>query len=133
MQLGSADHPVLFCLCCVEDAMSEVEPGDRRAIARRAAIVARRNAAVPDAEIREALAGATSRSPTERLGTRARRAAVRARLARLGELGRDSMPSLAVELRAIALEPLPARPEDDDVWAEVCALLLADVARPDLN
>jgi hypothetical protein len=36
-------------------------------------------------------------------------------------------------LRAIAAEPLPARPEDDDVWEEVCTLLLAGVARPDLN
>ena len=44
-----------------------------------------------------------------------------------------SLPVLAWELRAIAGEPLPERAEDDDVWEEVCTLLLAGVARPDLN
>jgi hypothetical protein len=79
------------------------------------------------------LADVASSSPLARLGTVERRAAVRARLGRLGELGRNSMPTLASELRALAAEPLPARAEDDDVWEEVCTLLLADLARPDLN
>ena len=95
--------------------------------------MARRNAAVPEDELRAALAEVTSRSPVERLGTAERRAAVRARLGRLGELGRESMPALAAELCALAAEPLPSRAEDDDVWEEVCTLLLAGVARPDLN
>jgi hypothetical protein len=43
------------------------------------------------------------------------------------------MPTLASELRALAAEPLPPRAEDDDVWEEVCTLLLAGLARPDLN
>ncbi len=132
-QLGSADHPVFFCLDCLNESLSDVEPTRRRALARRAAIVARRNAAVPDDEVRAAMAEVTSRSPTELLGTVERRAAVRTRLGRLAELGGDSMPALAAELRALAAEPLPACATDDDVWEEVCTLLLSDVARPDLN
>jgi hypothetical protein len=132
-QLGSADHPVFFCLDCLNESLSDVEPAGRRGLARRAAIVARRNAAVPDEEVRAAMVDVTTRSPTVRLGTVERRAAVRTRLGRLGELGRDSMPALARELRALAAEPLPACATDDDVWEEVCTLLLADVARPDLN
>jgi hypothetical protein len=132
-QLGSADHPVFFCLDCLNESLSDVDPAERRALARRAAVVARRNAAVPDEELRAAIAELTSRSATVRLGTADRRAAVRARLGRLGELGRDSMPALAAELRALAAEPLPASATDDDVWEEVCTLLLADAARPELN
>jgi hypothetical protein len=133
MQLGSADHPVFFCLDCLNESLSEVEPAGRRVLALRAAIVARRNAAVSDEEVRAAMAELTSRSPTVRLATVERRAAVRTRLGRLGELGRDSMPALAAELRALAAEPLPACAVDDDVWEEVCTVLVADVARPDLN
>ena len=133
MQLGGTDHPVFFCLDCLDDCMSHAEPAGRRELAARAAILARRNAAVPDAEIREALAGVAACSPSERLGTVSRRQAVRARLGRLGELGRHSMPKLAAELRAIAGEPLPERAVDDDVWEVTCAGLLTDIARPDLN
>jgi hypothetical protein len=43
------------------------------------------------------------------------------------------MPDLAVELKALAAERLPDRAEDDDVWQEACAHLLAEVGRPDLN
>jgi hypothetical protein len=132
-QLGSADHPVFFCLDCLNESLSDVEPAARRALARRAAIVARRNAAVPDEEVRASMVEVTSRSPTVTLGTVERRAAVRTRLGRLGELGRDSLPALAAELRALAAEPLPPRASDDDIWEEVCTLLLADVTRPDLN
>jgi hypothetical protein len=133
MQLGQADHPVFFCLDCLNEAITEAEPAGRRELARRAAIVARRNAAVPTDEIREALAGLTSGSAAERLGTAARREAVRARLGRLGTLGCESMPELAAELRTLAAEPLPERADDDDVWEVTCAALLADVARPELN
>jgi hypothetical protein len=133
MQLGGTDHPVFFCLDCLAESMSDAEPRGRRELAARAAILARRNAAVPEVEIREALAGAPACSPSERLGTVERRLAVRSRLGRLGELGRDSMPTLAAELRAIAGEPLPERAVDDDVWEVTCAALLTDVARPELN
>jgi hypothetical protein len=133
MQLGSNDHPVFFCLLCIDETLPRVEPGGRRELACRVAIVARRNAAVSEAEAREALAGFGSRAPATRLGTLERRQAVRARLGRLGALGEESMPGLAAELRAIAAEPLPKRVEDDDVWAVACTALLADVARPERN
>jgi hypothetical protein len=133
MQLGSSDHPVFFCLCCIEEMLVRAEPTDRRAHAVRVAIVATRNAGVPAAEIQEALAGAARCPPAERIGTVERRAAVRARLGRLGELATESMPDLAVELKALAAEALPERPEDDDVWLEACVHLLAEVGRPDLN
>jgi hypothetical protein len=132
-QFGDTDLPPFLCLDCIDDGLSGAEPAARRGLALRAAAVARRNAAVPDAEVRAALAGVTACSPLERLGTRERREAVRARLGRLGELGRESMPALATELRAFAEEPLPDRAEDDDVWEEVCTLLLAGVGRLELN
>ena len=132
MQLAGADHP-FFCLCCIEEALGRVEPADRRALAVRVAILATRNAGVPAAEIEEALADAARCPPAERLGTVERRAAIRTRLGRLGELATESMPDLAVELRALASERLPDRPEDDDVWQEACVHLLAEVGRPDLS
>jgi hypothetical protein len=99
----------------------------------RVAIVARRNAGVPVAEIQEALAGAARCPPAERLGTVERRAAIRTRLGRLGELATESMPDLAVELKALGSERLPEHAADDDVWQEACVHLLAEVGRPDLN
>ena len=66
-------------------------------------------------------------------GTPAQRVAVRVQLGRLGELGRDSLRSLAAEVRLIAAEPLPERPEDDDVWGVVHAQLVAELVRPELN
>jgi hypothetical protein len=133
LELGGSDHPVFFCLCCIEEMLVRAEPVERRAHAVRVAIVATRNAGVPASEIQEALADAARCPPAERIGTIERRAAVRARLGRLGELATESMPELAVELKALAAEALPARPEDDDVWQEACVHLLAEVGRPDLN
>lgn len=133
MQLGSSDHPVFFCLCCIEEMLIRAEPTERRAHAVRVATVAARSAGVPVAEIQEALADAARCPPTVRIGTVDRRAAVRARLGRLGALATESMPDLAIALKALAAEPLPERPEDDDVWLEACAHLLAEVGRPDLN
>lgn len=133
MQVGNNDHPVFFCLCCIEEMLVRAQPAERRAHAVRVAIVATRNAGVPVAEIQEALAGAAHCPPAERLGTVERRAAVRTRLGRLGELGTESMPDLAVELKKLAAEPLPERAADDDVWQEACVHLLAEVGRPALN
>jgi hypothetical protein len=133
MQLGATDHPPMFCLCCIDEAMTGTRPDERRHLARRAAILAVRNAAVPEAEVHAAISAMAREPPAARLATEARRAAVRARLGRLGELARDSMPTLSVELRSLAAEPLPERPEDDDVWEEACLHLTAAAARPDLN
>jgi hypothetical protein len=132
MQLGGADHP-FFCLCCIEEALVRAEPADRRAHAVRVAILATRNAGVPAAEIEDALADAPRCPPAVRLGTIERRAAIRARLGRLGAFATESMSDLAVELKALAAERLPEQPEDDDVWQEACLHLLAEVGRPDLN
>ena len=133
MQLGSEDHPVFFCLCCIEDALVRADPAERRAWAVRVAIVATRDAAVPSTEVEAALAGAARCQPAVLLGTVERRAAIRARLGRLGAFATESMTALAVELKALAAEPLPETPEADDVWQEACAHLLAEVARPELN
>jgi hypothetical protein len=133
MQLGGADHPVFFCLCCIEEGLVRTEPPGRRGHAVRVAIVAARNAGVPASEIQAALADVAQCPPAERLGTAARRAAIRTRLGRLGELASESMPDLAVELKAIAAERLPEHAADDDVWQEACVHLLAEVGRPDLN
>jgi hypothetical protein len=133
MQLGSADHPVFFCLDCLDQAVSTAPAQVRRQLALGAAIVATRNAAVPEAELRSALAGAPLEPPVLGLATDARRQAVRARLGRIGELGRRSMPTLAGELRMIAVEDLPPRAEDDDVWQVACTHLLEQKARPHLN
>lgn len=133
MQLGGADHPVFFCLCCVEEGLEHAEPADRRARVARVAIVAARSAGVPVEEIQGALSDAARWPPAQRIGTVERREAIRTRLGRLGELAAESMPDLAIELKALAAEPLPERPEDDDVWQEACGHLLAEVGRPDLN
>jgi hypothetical protein len=133
MQLSQEDHPWSFCVCCIDETVREAPREARRRLARRVALVARRNADIPEPELRAALVGATSERPVRRLATRERREAVRARLGRIGRVARKSMPELAAELEAIGGEPLPEQPEDDDVWCEVCELLLADVARPELN
>jgi hypothetical protein len=133
MQLGSDDHPVFFCLCCIEEVVVRAEPAERRGHAARVAIVATRNAGVPVTEIQEALACAARCPPAERLGTVERRAAIRTRLGRLGELATESMPDLAIELKKLAAERLPEHAADDDVWQEACTHLLAEVGRPDLN
>jgi hypothetical protein len=132
-EISSRDHPWFFCTGCLEEGLSHAPTESRRALARQVAIVARRNVDVPEAEVAAALAGAVTEPPVERLGTRERRAAVRARLGRIGSLAAESMPILAAELRLIGDEQLSARAADDDVWAVVCEALLADAARPELN
>jgi hypothetical protein len=117
----------------LEERLSHAPAESRRALARQVAIVARRNVEVPESEVAAALAGAVNEPPIERLGTRERRAAVRARLGRIGSLAEQSMPILAAELRLIGDEALSPLAADDDVWAVVCEALLADVARPELN
>ena len=114
LQLGHEDTPFFFCFDCLEEGVAHAPAAERRGLALRAAIVACRNAAVPE-------------------GSAARRRAVRLRLGRLGELGRESLPALAAELRAIAAEPLPRRAAEDDAWTVVSARLQAEVIRPELN
>jgi hypothetical protein len=132
-EISSRDHPWFFCTGCLEERLSHAPPESRRELARQMAIVARRNVDISETEVTAALAGAVNEPPIERLGTQERRAAVRARLGRIGVLAERSMPVLAGELRLIGDEPLSTGAGDDDVWAVVCAALLADVARPELN
>jgi len=114
LQLGQQDTPIFFCLDCLDEAVAAAPRRARRGIALRVGIVAARSAEGRD-------------------GTREQRRAVRSRLGRLGELGRTSMPSLAAELRSLAAEPLPDRPEDDEVWSVAYAALHAREVRPELN
>jgi hypothetical protein len=133
MDLGYLDLPAFFCLCCIDESLRMSATAAKRALALQCAPVAKRAAAVGDAELARAMSAAGLGSAIDELGRAARRRAVRARLGRLGTLGRDSVPALACELRTIAAEPLPERPHDDDVWVAVGTALLARRARPELN
>lgn len=133
MQLAQEDHPPFFCSCCLDAAIEAAPPEERRALALQVATVARRDADIPEAELRVAVANAVSRRAVQALGTSERRAAVRTRLGRIGSLGHRSVPALAAELRAIAHESLPGTPAEDDVWNVVCEELLADVAQAACN
>jgi hypothetical protein len=133
MDLGSIDVPLFICLCCVDEGVRAAAAGDRRGLALQCAPVARRNAALTEAELEGVVSAAGLGSVVDRLGTTARRQAVRARLGRLGRLGQESVPALARELLGIAAEDLPDLARDDDVWLAVATALLADRARPELN
>ena len=132
MQLGQADQPLVACLCCLDEQIEDRDLPARRSTARRAALLARRNADVADDELRAAVAQLGAVDPVALLGTTERREAVRRRLARLGRLGSSSMPALAAELTRIGAEPLPAA-EDDDVWHELCTWMLAGAVAPEQN
>jgi hypothetical protein len=129
MELAHEDAP-FFCVHCLDLAVEAAPPGERRRLARVAAILARRDAAVPRNRVATA-----ARMPhlMEGLGTVDRRRAVRRRLGRIGSLGRQSLPSLAPQLRALAEEPLPGTAAEDDVWAVVAGALLEEVVQPRLN
>jgi hypothetical protein len=131
--LSSLDHPPFFCTCCIEEGLANVPAERRREIARGVAIVAVRNAGFSDEELRAASRLVSADDAVGRLATPVRRHAVRERLARIGRLARTSMPDLARELEAIGRETPPQRPEDDDVWRELCDFVLDRVRRPELN
>jgi hypothetical protein len=130
MDLGHADVPPLFCLHCLEEWVAAAPDAKaRRELAIEAALVA---ATDVDVDRRAAVRVLARPGGTASLGTVERRAAVRARLRRIANLGRRSIPRLAAELDAIAGEPLPAA-EDDDVWEVVCRRLVEHPAAPGLN
>jgi hypothetical protein len=132
MQLGQADQPFFACLCCIDETLETCDPSARRELARRSALLARRNAELSADEIQSAIGQVGTADAVVLLGTTERRQAVRRRLARLGRLGSASMPDLAAELTAIGAEPLPPA-ADDDVWRELCTWVLSDAAQPELN
>ena len=132
-QLSAADHPPFFCACCVDESLAHVPAEKRREVARGVAIVAVRNAGFSDEELRAAARLVAADEAVAQLATPARRLAVRERLGRIGRLARRSMPDLARELEGIGGEPPPERPQDDDVWCELCEFVLDRVRRPELN
>jgi hypothetical protein len=108
-------------------------PIARRAHAVRVAIVATRSAGGPASEIQATLADAARCPP--RSGSERSSGVQQSAHASGGWVSSrpTPMPDFAVELKALAVEPLPDRPEDDDVWQEACVCLVAEVGRPDLN
>ena len=132
-QLSATDHPPFFCTCCIDEALQHVPADLRREFARGVAIVAVRNVNFSDEELRVAARLVPADDAVGRLATPDRRRAVRERLARIGRFARTSMPDLACELEAIGREPPPQRPEEDDVWRELCEFVLDRVRRPELN
>lgn len=128
-QIGQEGAPPLFCLCCIDEAVANAPPAERRLHARQAAVLAVRAANVPDEEVKAAF---TACAPG-RLARDERRSAVRQRLGRLGRHGRESLRALAAELEQIAAEPLPEDAALDDIWEVVVHTLLAAYARPEYN
>lgn len=127
VQLAFDEQEPIHCILCVQDALTASAPGDRRAVALQVARMARRAAAIPEAEVRAAVA--TMTFVTGRgdaavvLATDERRSAVRAWLVRLAELGSSSIPALAAELRSLVEEPFPPAAEDE-IWHETVAGLI---------
>jgi hypothetical protein len=134
-QLGNLDQGFSFCLCCLDELVQRLPASGRRAATVQAAVVAVRDVAVPEDEVRDAL----RQHPVDRgavvrvLATDERRRAARRRLGQLGRLAARSMPVLAVELAALAEEEPPKDAGDDPVWLTICKALLDEEVRPELN
>jgi hypothetical protein len=127
VQLAFREQEPIHCILCVQDVLTASAPCNRRSVALRVARMAQRAAAVPDAELRAAVATASFVSGRGDvavvLATDERRRAVRVWLLRLAELGSTSIPTLAAELRALVDEPFPAV-ADDELWHETVAGLI---------
>lgn len=117
------------CLLCVHDRLLTAPVEDRAGLARTVARIAARAAAIPADDVRRAVTAAafTGGDVALALATDERRVAVRRWLGRLAELGAESIRPLAVELRALADESLPAA-ADDEIWRETVAGLSARLA-----
>ena len=131
--LAFAEQLPVHCLLCVEEGLSRTPPEERRANALRTARIARRAAAVPEAELRAAVTTAALRSGhadvAVALATDDRREAVRAWLLRIAELGSRSVPRLSGELLELASQPARSA-EEDDVWHETVAGLIGRLGDP---
>jgi len=132
-ELAFAEQEPVHCILCVEELLRANPPSERRALVLRLARCASRAAAVPQAELRAAVAGAAlGKGPEDSaavVATDARRRAVRQWLLRLADLGSRSVPTVAAELRVLAADPLP--PADQDlVWRETVAGLVAQLVEP---
>lgn len=129
VELAGEEQGFDCCLLCVHDSLLTAPAQDRARRARTVARIATRAAAVPLDDVRRAVEAAALHGSDAALllATDERRVAVRRWLGRLAELGERSIAPLAVELRALADEPLPAA-ADDDVWRETVAGLAARLA-----
>jgi hypothetical protein len=131
-QFAFEEQMPVCCLLCVEEMLGRADAAERPQIARQVARIAVRAAAVPEEELRAAVAvvavGGVA-STALAVATDERRRAVRAWLGRLAELGVTTAPNLSAELHALVDGPLPAA-EDDDVWRETIAGLSEAVGHP---
>lgn len=130
MQLSQYRTAPFFCLDCLEEAVVRAPPHEQRSVAIGAAVAACRNVQVRDEELR---AGVRNPEAAAGLGTPERRRAVRLQLGRIAELSASSFPHLSDQLRAIASEPVPPSPAEDDAWKVVAEILLRAAAQPDAN
>lgn len=132
-ELAFAEQEPVHCMLCVEDGLRATPPGERRPLALRVARIASRVAAVPEPELRAAVANAAfGKGPEDAapvVATDARRQAVREWLLRLADLGSRSVPTLAAELRVLVAGPLPPAPQDE-VWRETVAGLISKLVEP---
>jgi hypothetical protein len=132
-ELAFAEQEPVHCLLCVEELLRATPPSERRAVALRLSRMASRAAAVPESEVRLAVAEATlgkgPRDAASVVATDDRRRAVREWLLRLAELGSTSVPTLAAELHALVAGPLPPI-QQDDVWRETVAGLISGLIEP---
>jgi hypothetical protein len=130
--LAFVEQLPVHCLLCVEEGLRATPAHERRAKALRVARIARLAAAIPEAELRAAVATAAFGSgrgdAAVALATDARRAAVRAWLRRIGDLGSRSVPILAAELLELG-EPAGSA-EEDDIWHETVAGLVKQLGCP---
>lgn len=126
------DLPLMFCLCCTEEALSR--GGDRDAVLE-VARVAIRDVDIPVDEFAAALhrgmADPERLSPL--LATDARRAAMRARIGRIAALGSRSLPILSRLLCEAVSQSECTEPADDELWAALCRELARDIASPEMN
>jgi hypothetical protein len=127
--------PFMFCLCCIEERLTIVEPGERLGVALEVARVAARDLAIDSEEIAMAVRACALEPDgvAEMLATDARREAVRLRLGRIAALGARSLPLLADELRAAVERSAASGPSDDLVWQAVCTDLARRYATPEVN
>lgn len=131
MELSHEDSGFFFCICCVDEGISNAAPAERRRIALEAATLACRDAGVPSAELRAALRDTLLPRRADRgrriarvLATDSRRLAVRARFDRLARLGHAGVPAFSSEVGLMLEGGLPADPDDDELWQATCVALL---------
>jgi hypothetical protein len=118
-ELAGDDLLPMHCLLCLEEGVARAPVDERRRRSLGVAQLACRVLDVPTSEVRAALATAAVRGTDVALvlATDDRRRVLREWLARLAELGAQSIPTVAEELRAAVRDP-PGDVAGDAVWRE---------------